>query len=62
MADITVRRIEEFDSPNGGGFCRLGRRQVTTGDEGVQLLAIGAVPERASDAPPFTEEGASLPG
>ena len=110
MADITVKRIEEFDTPNGGGFCRAraslgvtsfgmqvenfrphfehhprhdhaddGRRrsntalagsatvhaggseyrlepgvfirigpgemrQVTTGDEGVQLLAIGAVP------------------
>ena len=22
MADITVKRIEEFDSPTGGGFCR----------------------------------------
>lgn len=22
MADITVKRIEEFESPNGGGFCR----------------------------------------
>ena len=22
MSDITVKRIEEFDSPNGGGFCR----------------------------------------
>jgi mannose-6-phosphate isomerase-like protein (cupin superfamily) len=128
MADITVKRIEEFDTPNGGGFCRarasLGVtsfgmqvenfpphfehhpshdhtddgqeevytalagsatvhaggseyrlepgvfirigpgeiRQVTTGDEGVQLLAIGAVPGRPYAAPSFTEEGASLPG
>jgi quercetin dioxygenase-like cupin family protein len=128
MADITVRRVEEFDSPNGGGFLRaragLGvssfgmqvenfpphfehhpehdhtddgqeevytalsgsatlhaggseyrlepgvfvrigpgeRRQVTTGDEPVQLLAIGAVPGRSYQAPPFTEEGAPLPG
>ena len=22
MSDITVKRIEEFDTPNGGGFCR----------------------------------------
>ena len=22
MSDISVKRVEEFDSPNGGGFCR----------------------------------------
>ena len=22
MSDVTVQRIEEFDTPNGGGFCR----------------------------------------
>ena len=22
MADVVVKRVEEFDSPNGGGFCR----------------------------------------
>lgn len=22
MSDVTVKRIEEFDTPNGGGFCR----------------------------------------
>jgi uncharacterized cupin superfamily protein len=22
MSDVTVKRVEEFDSPNGGGFCR----------------------------------------
>ena len=22
MSDITVKRVDEFDSPNGGGFCR----------------------------------------
>jgi uncharacterized cupin superfamily protein len=22
MSDLSVKRIEEFDSPNGGGFCR----------------------------------------
>ncbi len=128
MADITVKRVEEFDTPNGGGFCRaragLGvtafgmqvenfpphfehfpehdhvadgqeevytalsgsatlhaggvshrlepgvfirigpgeRRKVTTGDESVQLLAVGATPGRAYAPPPYTENGAPLPG
>ncbi len=128
MPDITVKRIEEFDTPNGGGFCRaratLGvsafgmqveqfppnfqhhpehdhaadgqeevytvlsgsatlhaggkdyrlvpgvfarvgageRRQITTGAEPVQLLAIGGTPGAAYTAPPFTEAGAPLPG
>ena len=22
MSDVVVKRIEDFDSPNGGGFCR----------------------------------------
>ena len=22
MSDVAIKRIEEFDSPNGGGFCR----------------------------------------
>ena len=128
MSDITVKRIEEFDTPNGGGFCRarasLGvtafgmqveqfppnflhhpehdhtgdgqeevytvlsgsatlhtggkdyrlvpgvfarvgpgeQRKITTGDEPVQLLAIGGTPGSAYSAPPFTEAGAPLPG
>jgi len=128
MADITIKRIEEFDTPNSGGFCRaratLGvsafgmqvenfpphfehhpehdhsddgqeevytalsgsatlhvggqeyqlepgvfarigageRRKVTTGDQPVQLLAIGGTPGAAYEAPPFTDIGASLPG
>lgn len=128
MSDVVIKRVEDFDSPNGGGFCRaragLGvtsfgmqvenfpphfehhpehdhsgdgqeevytalsgsatlhaegesyrlepgvfarvapgvTRQITTGDEPVQLLAIGATPGQAYEAPAFTEEGASLPG
>jgi uncharacterized cupin superfamily protein len=128
MPDVTVKRVEEFDSPNGGGFCRaragLGvtafgmqveqfppnferfpehdhaddgqeevytvlagsatlhvggeqialapgvfarvaphaTRKITTGAEPVQLLAIGGTPGAAYVAPPFTEEGAALPG
>ena len=22
MSDLSIKRVEEFDSPNGGGFCR----------------------------------------
>jgi mannose-6-phosphate isomerase-like protein (cupin superfamily) len=128
MSDVAVKRIEEFDSPNGGGFCRaragLGvtafgmqvenfppnfehfpehdhtddgqeevytalsgsatlhaagkgyalepgvfarvgpgvTRKITTAGEGVQLLAIGAIPGRPYSPPAFTEEGAPLPG
>jgi mannose-6-phosphate isomerase-like protein (cupin superfamily) len=128
MSDITVMRIDEFDTPNGGGFCRarasLGvsafgmqveqfppnflhhpehdhtddgqeevytvlsgsatlhaggeeytlvpgvfarvgpgeRRQITTGAEAVQLLAIGGMPGEPYAAPPFSEIGVALPG
>jgi uncharacterized cupin superfamily protein len=128
MSDVVVKRVEEFDSPNGGGFCRaragLGvtsfglqvehfpphfehfpehdhtadgqeevytalsgsatlhaegtehrlepgvfarvgpgvRRKITTGEQPVQLLAIGATPGQPYVAPAFTEHGAALPG
>jgi uncharacterized cupin superfamily protein len=128
MADITVKRVEEFESPNGGGFCRaragLGvsafgmqvenfpphfeyfpehdhtadgqeevytalagaatlyagderhelvpgtfarvgpgvTRRITTGEQPVQLLAIGGTPGQVYIAPAFTEHGAPLPG
>ncbi len=128
MPDVMVKRVEEFDSPNGGGFCRarasLGvtsfgmqvenfppgfehypehdhaadgqeevytalsgsatlhaggetfrlepgvfarvapgvRRKITTADEPVRLLAIGATPGRPYSPPAFSEEGAALPG
>lgn len=128
MPDISVKRVEDFDSPNGGGFCRarasLGvtsfgmqvenfpphfehfpehdhtadgqeevytalsgaatlhaggethrlepgvfarvgpgvTRKITTAEEPVQLLALGAIPGQPYVAPGFTEEGAALPG
>jgi uncharacterized cupin superfamily protein len=128
MSDVSIKRVEEFDSPNQGGFCRAraslgvssfgmqvenfpphfehfpehdhradgqeevytalsGRatlladgesytlepgvfarvgprvtRKITTGDEPVQLLAVGATPGQPYAAPAFTELGASLPG
>jgi mannose-6-phosphate isomerase-like protein (cupin superfamily) len=116
MSDVAIKTIEEFDSPNGGGFCRARAslpphfehfpehdhtadgqeevytalsgsatlhadgqdyhlapgifarvgpgvtRKITTGDEPIQLLAIGGTPGAAYTPPPFTEEGAPLPG
>jgi uncharacterized cupin superfamily protein len=128
MPDVVVKRIDEFDSPNGGGFCRaratLGvssfgmqvenfpphfehypehdhsadgqeevytalsgsatlhaggetyrlepgvfarvgpavTRKITTSDDAVQLLAIGATPGAPYSAPAFSEAGAPLPG
>ena len=128
MSDVVVKRIDEFDSPNGGGFCRaragLGvtsfgmqvenfpphfehfpehdheadgqeevytalsgsatlqadgqsyrlepgvfarvgpgvTRKITTAEEPVQLLCLGATPGQAYEAPSFTEAGAALPG
>jgi hypothetical protein len=46
-------------------FARVGAgvtRKITTDDEPVQLLAIGAIPGKPYSAPGFTEEGAPLPG
>ena len=128
MSDVTVMRIDEFDTPNGGGFCRarasLGvtafgmqveqvppnflhhpehdhvddgqeevytvlsgsatlrvgdrehrlvpgvfarvgpgeRRQITTGGEPAQLLAIGGTPGQSYTPPAFSEIGVALPG
>jgi mannose-6-phosphate isomerase-like protein (cupin superfamily) len=48
-----------------GVFARVApsaTRKITTGAEPVRLLAIGGTPGAAYAAPPFTEEGASLPG
>jgi len=48
-----------------GVFARVGpgvTRKITTGDEPIQLLAIGGMPGEAYTPPAFTEEGAALPG
>jgi uncharacterized cupin superfamily protein len=126
MPDVAIKRVEDFDSPNGGGFCRarasLGvtsfgmqvenfppnfehypehdhaddgqeeiytalsgsatlhaegqtyslepgvfvrvgpsvTRKITTGEQPVQLLALGGTPGQAYSAPSFTEAGAPL--
>jgi mannose-6-phosphate isomerase-like protein (cupin superfamily) len=48
-----------------GVFARVGpgvTRKITTGDQPIQLLAIGATPGAPYSPPPFTEKGAQLPG
>ncbi len=48
-----------------GVFARVGpgvTRKITTGDEPIQLLALGATPGAAYSPPAFTEEGQPLPG
>jgi hypothetical protein len=37
-------------------------RKITTGEEPVRLLAIGATPGAPYSAPAFSEPGAPLPG
>ena len=48
-----------------GVFARVGpgeRRQIATGSEPVQLLAIGGTPGESYAPPPFSEIGVALPG
>ena len=48
-----------------GVFARVGpgvRRKITTGDEPVQILALGGTPGQAYSPWPFSELGASRPG
>jgi uncharacterized cupin superfamily protein len=47
-----------------GTFARVGpgeKRKLVTGEEGVRILAIGAMPGKAYEPPEFTEEGAAEP-
>jgi hypothetical protein len=63
---MSTLHVGDREYPLGPGvFARIGageRRKVTTGDEPVQLLAIGGTPGAAYEAPPFTKLGAPLPG
>jgi uncharacterized cupin superfamily protein len=36
MADVTVKSVEEFDTPNGGGFCRA-RASLGVSSFGMQV-------------------------
>jgi mannose-6-phosphate isomerase-like protein (cupin superfamily) len=47
-----------------GTFVRVGpgeKRKFVTDEEGVRILAIGAMPGKAYEPPEFTEEGAAEP-
>jgi uncharacterized cupin superfamily protein len=47
-----------------GMFARVGpgeKRKFITGEQGVRILAIGAMPGRVYEPPEFTEEGAAPP-
>lgn len=47
-----------------GVFARVGpgeKRKIVTGDQPVQILALGGMPGRAYEPPPFTEVGAPPP-
>ena len=48
-----------------GLMARVGaaeKRKIVPGPDGVQLLALGGVPGRAYEAPPWSEVGAPAPG
>jgi len=48
-----------------GVFARVGvseKRRIVPGPEGIQLLALGAVPGQAYEAPEWSELGAPTPG
>ncbi len=36
MSDVSIKRVEEFDSPNGGGFCRA-RASLGVSSFGMQV-------------------------
>jgi quercetin dioxygenase-like cupin family protein len=47
-----------------GTFARVGpgeKRKLVSGEEGVRILALGAVPGSVYSAPEFSEEGAPQP-
>ena len=46
MSDVTIKRIEDFDSPNSGGFCRA---RATLG-----VSAFFPAPRRSMSAPANT--------
>jgi uncharacterized cupin superfamily protein len=60
---LTVADAEHTLEP--GVWARVGAgetRKIVTGDEGAQVLAIGATPGEVYQPPDFTEEGAPDPG
>jgi uncharacterized cupin superfamily protein len=48
MADVTSKRVEEFDSPNGGGFCRA-RAGLGVTSFGMQVFNFSPGSDRHPD-------------
>jgi uncharacterized cupin superfamily protein len=62
-ADLIVGEEEHVLEP--GVWARVGAgesRRIVTGEQGAQVLAIGATPGEVYQPPEFTEEGAPDPG
>ena len=60
----TLRTGGESYPLEPGTFARVGaseKRKLVPGDDGAQVLALGAMPGRAYDPPEFTELGAPPP-
>lgn len=61
---VTLRAGGEDHELEPGVFARVGpgeRRKLVSGDEGVRILALGAMPGRVYTPPEFSEEGAPPP-
>jgi hypothetical protein len=61
---VAVKRIEELDSPNGGGFCRA-RASLVVRAFGIQVMNPAPRFEESGPAvhsPAFTEVGATFYG
>jgi quercetin dioxygenase-like cupin family protein len=61
---VTLRVGGEDHELEPGVFARVGpaeKRKFVTGDEGAQILALGATPGSVYTPPEFTEEGAPPP-
>ena len=65
LSGVATIKTEEGDVQlEPGLFVRVPaseKRQISTGDSPAQILAIGGVPGKAYEAPPYTEVGAPEP-
>src|SRR5881397_2896040 len=64
QGSVTLRVGGEEHHLEPGVFARVApseKRKLVTGDQGVRILAIGAVPGQPYEPPEFSEEGAPQP-
>jgi hypothetical protein len=60
MADLTVKRTDEFEPTFRGGMLKA-RAGLGTGEEGAIVLALGGIPGRPFEPRSFTNEGEADP-